>query len=591
MFELFRNSLQDFKVSYKKYLSFELLYMLLASFIFVPVISYMFNRMLTIMGTGSLLNTDIYKIGLSYTGVLGMLVISFFAVVVLFIEFGVIIIMAQKRYFHENILVSEAFVTTLRRLPKLLGFGIFQLIFILLLVIPFIDSSTLPQFLDFNIPIILTNMLYQSFWWIIVYVAVFLLMMFILIRWIFTLHAIFLEDKSIYKAMKRSWEITRFNKFKLVLNLFLLNLLIFVIGFLFMNLISYTATLIDTKIVGDFIGDYLVTFSSYIAIISSYLLIPINIIIITRLFYRFQNQTNEVRDELTLQKSKRLNAMENYISRIFTKRKYTLLTLILIYLTTMFAINYTVNDNIVYLKWDVSVASHRGDLNHAPENSMSSIRSAMDKGVDAIEVDVMMTKDGVIVLNHDFDLERAAGVSTRIKDMTYEEVSKIDIGRLYSDEFIGEKIPTLDAVLEEMKQEEAQLIIDIKSTDSNSELAEKVVEVVEKHDMAELSYVQSFDYELLQEIRNRNSIIKIGQILFLSAGNLASLDVDFYTVRQTMLTERFIENARKQNREVWVWTVNVERNMKEVLKYGIDGIITDYPEKAQHVLELDFNNE
>src|SRR5699024_3889254 len=90
----------------------------------------------------------------------------------------------------------------------------------------------------------------------------------------------------------------------------------------------------------------------------------------------------------------------------------------------------------------------------------------------------------------------------------------------------------------------------------------------------------------LKKVREQNEEIDIGQILFLSAGNLSGLDVDFYTVRESMLTDRFMRHAKEENRDVWVWTVNLERNMKEVLKYDIDGIITDYPEKLHRVLGI-----
>jgi glycerophosphoryl diester phosphodiesterase len=226
---------------------------------------------------------------------------------------------------------------------------------------------------------------------------------------------------------------------------------------------------------------------------------------------------------------------------------------------------------------------------HAPENSMSSIRSALDKGVDAIEIDIMMTKDGVIVLNHDDDLQRTAGLPSSIKDMTYEEVAEIDIGILYDESFTGERIPTMEQVLKEVAENDTLLILDLKSYDRTDEFTDEIVRLIEKYDAVDQAYVQSFDYDVLQEVRAKNEEIKIGQVLFLSMGNLANLDIDFYTIRENMLTERFIENAHQLNREVWVWTVNIERNVHEVLKYNIDGIITDYPARVQQVLE--FSNE
>lgn len=593
MFELVTKSLDDFKVSYKKYLSFALLYMLFTSFLFVPVISLIFNRMIKIIGTGSLLNTEVYKIGLNSTGLIVMLFISFLAVVILLVEFGVMIIIAEQKYFGKNILVSDAFVTTLRKLPKLLGFGFFQLILLSVLIIPFIDFSTFLALLDVNIPIFLTNQYYGSTYFSVsLFLSALLLIIYLFIRWIFILHYIFIEEKSIYEAMKYSWKITKYNKLKIIFNLFMLNFIIFVIVFFFVTVLSYLPTVSDKTILGKIIENYLITFSSYMTIIFSLLLMPINIIIITKLFYRFKkNQNNIVMDQLSVHANKKLTTLENRIIRSFTKRRSALFTVIIIIVTGTFLLNNTLNNTIVYLKWNVQVAAHRGNSQSAPENSLRGIRSAIEKGVDAVEIDVMLTKDRVVILNHDLTLQRVAGVPTRVDEMTYEEVSKINLGMLFSDELIGEEIPTLDEILEAVKEEKITLIIEMKPVGSNIELAEKVVELIEEYEMEHLIYVQAFEYNLLQEVRNRNSNIKIGQILYLSAGNLARLDVDFYTIRQTMLSERFIKNARKQNREVWVWTVNIERNMREVLKYDIDGIITDYPEKVQSMIGFEFSLE
>lgn len=170
-------------------------------------------------------------------------------------------------------------------------------------------------------------------------------------------------------------------------------------------------------------------------------------------------------------------------------------------------------------------------------------------------------------------------------------MAQVDIGWKFSSDFAGEKVPTLEMVLDELQDYNITLIIDLKPTDSTGELSREVVKLVEKFEMEEDVYIQAFDYPSLQAVREENSEIKIGQILYLVVGDLTKLDVDFYTIRQTMLSERFIKNARRLNREVWVWTVNKERNIKEVLKYDIDGIITGYPERVQRAIGIGFREE
>ncbi|MFA9558358.1 glycerophosphodiester phosphodiesterase family protein [Evansella sp. AB-rgal1] len=592
MFKIIRNSFRDFKESYIKYLFFALLFLFLTSFLFVPLTSYIFNRMLMMISSGSLLNAEVYRIGVTTPGIIGMLLISLVAVVALFIEFGVMIVIAQKRYFQKNILVAEAFITTVRKLPTLLGFGFFQLLLLLLITIPFFDLSTLPALIDFNLPIFLTTAYYEATWMsLLFYFFIVLIVLYIVIKSIFTLHYIIVEGKSIWKAMFASFRTTKQNKLTIIFNLCMLNILFFLAFFLFTSLLSFIPSLIDTRFIGNFVQSYLLTFTSYMTIIFSLLLIPINVIIVTRLFYRFKwSQGEIVEDQLHVYGNKYLVSFENKITKFFTRKKVTVASVIMIYITSMFFLNYTVNDNIVYLKWNVQVAAHRGDLHAAPENSMSAISAAIEGGADAVEFDIMLTKDGEIILNHDYDLQRVAGIPTRVSEMTYEEIREIDIGRLFSDRFIGERIPTLDDVFEEIQEENVTIIVDVKVNDHTrrEEFAKKIVASIEEFELIDTAYVQAFDNAILREIRSLNSDIKIGQILFMAAGNLEGLDVDFYTIRQTMLSERFIRNARRQNRGVWVWTVNIERNMREVLKYDIDGIITDYPEKALNLIGINF---
>ncbi|MBB6452673.1 glycerophosphoryl diester phosphodiesterase [Salirhabdus euzebyi] len=540
------------------------------------------------------MNADVYKIGFSYSGMAGMLFISFLSVLILLVEFGVIILIAQQRYFHKNILISQAFITTLRRLPKLIGFGIIQLILLLLLIIPFFSAPNLPALLDFNVPIFLTSRFYAFSFSLLAYIVVFLAIVYFVLRFIFTLHYLFIDGLPIRKAMKSSWKLTKKNKGKTLIHLILLNIIIFLTGFLFMTFISFVPSMIEYKVIASVVENYFMTFSSYMMIIFSLLIVPINMIIITRLFYLYKRKKGiAVQDKLTVHGSDRLGALENKLATFFTKRKYLLIITIMLYITTTFLLNYTVNNKIVYLKWDVAVAGHRGDVQTAPENSISGIKAAVEKGVDVVEIDVKLTKDGVVILNHDMNLKRVAGVSTNVKDMTYEELAKIDIGAKFSEAFIGEKIPTLDEAMEVIKEENVEVIIDVKSDvpKRDIEFARRIVDIVEQHEMADMTYIQSFSNEFLQEVRATNSEIKIGQIMFLAAGNLGALDVDFYTINQSMLSDRFIKNAKRHNREVWVWTVNIERNMKEVLKYDIDGIITDYPEKVHNVLGIEIFSE
>lgn len=585
---MLRSSLNDFKLAFTPYLLFEFIYTLFASVFIAPVLIYMFNQLIVLIGQGeALLNSDVYQLGLSFNGVMIMFAISILAVAVLFVEFGVIIIIAQQNYFRQPISIADSFMTTIKRLPKLLGLGIFQLFFLLLLSIPFLDASTLPPLFDLNTDLIIRELLQRSIVAKFIYLLIFIGIIYVYIRWIYALHFIFIENKTITNAISASWQLTKHQKSRIVLSLVSLNIIIALSGFIIVTLLSELATIIESKAFGDFIGNYLLLFSSYFTIILSLFFVPLNIIMLTRLYYGARKHAKlPIHDQLTLEKSPFFGRLEEKFVYLFKRKRKTALIIIIPCIVGIVLINGLIQTSIVYLPWDVQIASHKGDGFHSPENSMSAVESAIAKGINIIEIDVTLTKDDVLVLSHDQDLYRTAGISANIKDLTYDELKDIDIGSTFDETYSGESIPTLDQVLATTSETKTKVIIDVK-TDSDEDIyAKEIANLVEIYDQNDFVSVQSFNHTFLKMMRKENEEIEIGQILFLYAGDLSALDVDFYTVRETMLTKRFIERAKKENRKIWVWTVNNEQNIKKVLSYDIDGIITDYPERVQRIIGI-----
>ncbi|WP_020619442.1 glycerophosphoryl diester phosphodiesterase membrane domain-containing protein [Paenibacillus daejeonensis] len=588
MTDLLRYSLTDFRRSYKKHVTFALLFLVMTSYLFIPLISYIFNRMMRAISTGSLLNGEIYRIALSYQGIGAVLAISLVAMLVLFLQLGVVLVIAQKVYFRKDILIADAFITILRRTPALFSFGTIQLMLYFLFLLPFIESPLSASVLSkVNLQIYFTTKLSNGSYILLgLYIVLLIVFIYYILRWLFSLHFIIIEGQSTRQAIRSSLELTRGNRIRILLQLVLFNAVVLLAGFGIVSLVNYLTSLIPNSPFSFFINDYMLTISGFLAYMAALLLIPINMIFMTRMFYRLHARAGRLpEDRLHVYRMRWLRVLEVRVARLFRTRKRKLLIVVGIplYLLVSLGINYYVNDNLLYLKWNVQIAGHRGDLHSAPENSMSSIRSAIDKKIDAVEIDVQMTKDGVIVLNHDYTLNRVAGVPESVHNMNYADLAVLDIGRRFSSVFAGERIPTLEEVLIET-QDQVKLIIEMKPYGDGREMAAKVVELIEAYDRVDSCYIQSFDNSLLRTVRDLNPDIKLGQILFIAAGNLSTIDVDFYTIEQSMLSQRFIDHAHRNGREVWLWTVNVERNIREVLKYKIDGIITDYPEKVQSII-------
>ncbi|WP_054027393.1 glycerophosphodiester phosphodiesterase [Bacillus sp. FJAT-28004] len=591
MLKRLARSIRDFRETYKQHLLFEYLFMLLTSFVIIPIISFIFNRMLRVLGSGSVLNGDVYKIGLSYTGVAGLIAICLVAVLVLFIEFGVVITISQQHYFGKAVLISDAVLTTLRQTPKLFGFGLIQLLFFLLFLVPFIDSPLSSSlFAQFNVPIFFNSrVLSSSMVMLALYGFLFLAGLYTILRWIFVLHFIMIEDKSIRMAIRSSLMLTKGKRLSIFVNLFLLNAVVFALGFVAISSVAYLPAWLDINVLKVVSNHYSLTLTTVLTYMFTLLLVPINIIFLTRLFYHFKRTRGVMpRDQLRLYKNGWVGPLEKRLMTFLkgrTRKRVLYSSILAAYLALALFVSYAANDQLVYVKWSVLLSAHRGDTQVAPENSLAAVRSSVEQGIDAVEIDVQMTKDGVVVLNHDFNLQRMAGVPKRVSELNYEEIARLNIGKSGGelDEIV--RIPMLSEVLAEV-QGRSKLIIDLKPYGSGEELAAHVVALIEQFDMVQDCYIQSFDRVTLQQIRSLNPDIKIGQILYFALGDLSLLDVDFYTIEQVMLTEQLVERAHKKGREVWVWTVNSERNLKEVLKFEIDGIITDYPARAHNMVEL-----
>ncbi len=591
MLQLFGTSIRDFRDTYKKHLLFEYMFMLLTSFVIIPIISFIFNRVLRVVGSGSVLNGEVYKIGLSYTGVAGLIAICLVAVLVLFIEFGVVITIAQQHYFGKEVLIADALLTTLRQTPKLFGFGIIQLLFFLLFLVPFIDSPLSSSlYAQFNVPIFLNSrVLTSSFVTLALFGMMLLLGLYIILRWIFVLHFIMIEDKSIRKAIRSSLLLTKGKRLSIFIQLFLLNAVVFSLGFMTISAVAYLPSWLDINVLKAMSDQYSLTLSTVLTYMFTLMLVPVNIIFLTRQFYHFNRKQGSMpRDQLRIYKSRLVGPIEKRLLSFLkgrTRKRVLYSSILAVYLALALFVSYAANDNLVYVKWNVLLSAHRGDTQAAPENSLRAVRSSVEQGIDAVEIDVQLTKDGVVVLNHDYNLLRMTGEPKRVSELTYDEVARLSLGKGGNELEEIDRIPMLAEVLAEV-QGKTKLIVDLKPYGPGEELAKQVVSLIEQFEMVQECYIQSFDRQTLRQIRQLNPDIKIGQILYFAVGDLSQLDVDFYTIEQVMLTEQLVERAHKKGREVWVWTVNSERNLKEVLKFEIDGIITDYPSRAHNMVEL-----
>ncbi len=240
--------------------------------------------------------------------------------------------------------------------------------------------------------------------------------------------------------------------------------------------------------------------------------------------------------------------------------------------------------NNIPLEDKVEVVGHRGSSASAPENTLASVRQAISDGADWVEIDVQETADGEVVVFHDSDFMKTAGVNLKIWNATLEDLKNIDIGSSFAPEFKQERVPTLDQVLAECKGK-IGLYIELKYYNHDIQLEKKVVELIEQHGMAQDIIIISLKVAAIEKIKDIRPDWKTGLLMSVSAGDMKNLNADLLAVNAAFVSRSFIRSAHSAGKQVSVWTVNDPIGISNMTSRGVDSIITDKPALAREVLK------
>lgn len=292
----------------------------------------------------------------------------------------------------------------------------------------------------------------------------------------------------------------------------------------------------------------------------------------------------------------------------------------------------------------IKIYGHRGARGDLPENTLDSFKYLFENNINAYETDILISKDLIPVITHDFRLDPSftkdeegdwiTDENIKIFDLTYNEISKFDVGSLnkltrYGRRFLNQrslenqKIPKLDELLELSSKNLSQdtiINLEIKSTPDEKnltpnpkEMVQIVLNDIKKSNLQDKIIISSFDWRILREVKNQSPEISRAYLTFQQEKGMKikktiyskspwidhiplTIVYDLPKIIKELggsawhpyykdINKKAVKDAHDYNLPVNVWTVNDEYNMLKMIEYEVDGIMTDYPLKLKELCD------
>ena len=227
---------------------------------------------------------------------------------------------------------------------------------------------------------------------------------------------------------------------------------------------------------------------------------------------------------------------------------------------------------------DVIVIGHRGAMGHALENTIESVEKAINLKVDGIEIDVFKSKSGELIVYHDPSLSRLSNSNAFIEQISLDSIKKIEL-------IGGLSIPTLNEVID-IIPEKIFLNIELKGENTAHETNKIIIKYLSKSNLNPSKFIiSSFRWDELKKFRNINKDVPIAILVdsLYKIDNAIKLAKEINAValnpNNNFITNQIVDKIQSNNIKVYPYTINTPKNIKRMKSMGVDGIITDFPER------------
>lgn len=417
------------------------------------------------------------------------------------------------------------------------------------------------------------NVLYYVLYWVLIlFLAVY----------IFSINGFVLQKESFFKSCSKSRKLCKGHVIEVLLNMFLLTVIlnfainsvssiIVVNGEELMSFMRRTGNVVAKS---EAVGTYTYALRQ---VLKSFLSPAINNAALTVLFYKFL-------DDKT--KKETVSSEVHELKEYSMKRTVAfVVSLSVVSLAIIGVMTYRYS----YLFESVDrplVCAHRGDNVNAPENTMPAFELAASENLKWIELDVHQTSDGVIVCNHDSTIKRVTGRNLAIHDVTYEDLSKIELGPWMPGEYEHVHICTLREALELAKENDMNVQVELKGHPADKNFEENVIKVINETGMHDNVMIIAQDASRLMRVMEIDPTITKGYCMVIAVGDLNDIEyTDNITIEETYVTPELVRAMHEKGIKVFCWTVDLDDTVQYLVSCDVDVIGTDNPMLINNALD------
>lgn len=582
----------EFRCCLKHYLGYEILYKLIALILMTPVLILILTGLIATTGHPAITNMELLSFLISLPGLLAVLVTGTVIAAVLIAEEAGLVIIAVHGRSLKRIMSRRALGLMAKKIPALMGTGLAAFLILLAWTAPALAAGGGIYYLlqsthdinyyfqakppEFILALVVAGLLLAGC--TVVWMRYFVI-------WMFIVPVSLFENKTFFKALKRSAELAQ-GAFWRILGIMvgwsaavaLISGAIMALGSVPTGLLLLGAQNHLTMNVAMLA--VLGAINAGIGTLISLLAAPWFGLLITRLYLEaYQRKGWSVPESALCGEALPLETE----AKRKNVRTVTVLLVSVVFVVIAAAIGVYLFQ-AVHKTDQVHVIAHRGDSIHAPENTLSALRKAIELKAEIAEIDVQETQDGVIMVMHDNDLMRVARVNKGLWQMTYDEARQLDIGSWFSPEFKGEKIPTLEEVID-LTRGKIKMIIELKYNGHDRFLPERTVEIIKKKGFENQCVISSLNYEGLQKVKQLDDRLQTIYILFGEMGNVAKLKADGFGLQAAQVTPDFVQSIHERGKLVYVWTVDDPKEMEDFAEMDVDYIYTNDPAELIRLLK------